>query len=122
MKAFRIVQLVGFLLVAGYLLLLHFSAPNQRLPIPIPISIPVILIGVPAAAALAVSLVLGFIAGAIPGQIGLWRRRREIHKLERRIRELEHHRPSYLKTRSDDEPEVMVPDRRPDFAVPAEDI
>lgn len=121
MKAFRIVQLVGFLLVAGYLILLYFSAPDEGLPIPLPV-FPIMTVQVPAVIVLGVSLLLGFIAGAVPGQIGLWRRRREIHKLERRIRELEHHRPSYLKTRSDDEPEVMVPDRRPDFAVPAEDI
>ena len=121
MKAFRIIQLIGFVLVGAYLILLHFSAPNApTLPVILPM-IPLTFAQVPSAAALAVCLILGFIAGAIPGQVGLWRRRREVHRLERRIQELEQHRPNYLKTRSDEDEEPMIPDRRPDFSVPAED-
>lgn len=104
MKAFRIIQLIGFVMVGGYLLLLHLD--NDR-----NINMP-FFISMPPAIVIAVGILLGFVAGLVPGQIGLWRKSREMRKKDRRIRELEQHLPNY-RSMTDDEDGPVIPDRNP---------
>ena len=105
MKAFRIIQLIGFVIVGGYLVLLHMG--NER-----NISMP-LFIDMPPALVIAVGVLLGFIAGLVPGQIGLWRKGREMRKKDRRIRELEQHLPNYRSVDEDTADGPVIPDRRP---------
>ena len=101
MKVFRIIQVIGFVIVLAYLVLLHQANDYINLPFVIPAP-PAIVIGL--------ALFLGFIWGWIPGRIGVWRRRQEIRKLNKRIRELEQHLPTYAKSNKD-EKEPIIPDR-----------
>lgn len=120
MKAFRIIQVVGFVLVGAYLAALHFGTSNSNLLISLPLPVyPLRFAQVDPAAALGVAILLGFIAGTVPGQIGLWRRRREIGQLKARIRDLEQHLPNYAK--STGSREAYIPDREPEFTADAEE-
>lgn len=99
MRVVRIVQASILLLIALYLLLLHDANP-QSLALPG-------LIPMPPAFVLLAVLVLAFLSGWLPPRIRLWRRGREIDRLEARIRNLEQHVPNY------DRPESapVIPDR-----------
>ena len=105
MKAFRIIQLLGFVIVGGYLVLLHLENDSN-------IAMPFFL-SMPPALVIAVGVFLGFIAGLVPGQIGLWRKSREMRKKDRRIRELEQHLPNYRSVDEDTADSPIIPDRRP---------
>lgn len=98
-RVVRIVQALALILIAAYVLLLHNANP-QSLALPG-------LIPMPPALVLVVSVAIAFLAGWLPPRIRLWRRSREIARLQRRIHEHEQHVPSY------DRPEhaPVIPDR-----------
>lgn len=103
MKAVRILQVIVLLLLLTYFVLLHAANP---ILLNLPFFLPM-----PPSVVLGLALVLGWLIGWIPGRVVMWRRQREITRLERRIAELEQHLPSY-----DQEPEdatPVIPDRMP---------
>lgn len=98
MKAIRIIQLILFLIVVVYLLLLH----NTNTPIIMPFFIPL-----PPALVIALGFIVGYLIGLLPGQTNAWRKNRQIAKLEKRIRELEQRLPGYASSSK----QPVIPDR-----------
>lgn len=102
MKAVRIVQLVLLVLVALYLFLFNNLNPQ---PVNLPWVVPVAPVYVVIAA-----LVAGWLVGWVPARVELWRRRREIGRLRRRVAELER-APSFVPAGDFHTP--IIPDRLP---------
>ena len=102
MKVARIFQFILLVVVALYLLWLH-SANQDFVNLPG-------LLDLPAAVVIAVALLLGWLMGWLPTRLALWRKRREILKLQKRVEALERRLPTYQTERySDDDP--VIPDR-----------
>lgn len=102
MKAARILQFLILTVILAYLLLLH-SANQTNVNLPF-------FLDLPPAVLAAVALLLGWLLGWVPGRVGRWRKEREIRRLERRLSELEQHRPHYEKS-AYEEDEPIIPDR-----------
>jgi|GEM_PF-1131830 len=101
-KAVRIIQFLFFALLIVYLILLHNANPSSIL---LPFLLPL-----PPAFVIVVALLGGWLMGWLPNRLLLWRRKREIRKLSRRVAELEQHVPTYDKnTQSRRTP--VIPDR-----------
>lgn len=109
MKVARIVQFLILIVLAVYLLIVHNgNNANVRLPF---------LIAMPPAIALALALALGWLLGWFPGRVTLWRRERELRRLQRRLRELEEPRhPAIAYAES----EPVIPDRTGSYPAPKE--
>ncbi|MCA9839854.1 MAG: LapA family protein [Trueperaceae bacterium] len=98
MKAVRIIQLILFVIVAIYLILVHQTNNPIQLPWFFPLS-PAIVI--------ALGFIIGYLIGLLPGQTSAWRKNRQIAKLEKRIRELEQRVPGYASNSK----QPIIPDR-----------
>ncbi len=100
MKAVRIFQLVGLLILAAYVLLIHNANPqNVILPFFLPLPTSVVII---------IALLLGWLVAWLSSLSPNWTLRRENRKLQRRLSELEgsNYRPV------GDEPSApVIPDR-----------
>ena len=100
MKAVRIAQFIIVIVVAAYLLWLHSTNTDF-------VNLPG-LIDLPAALVIGIALLLGWLSAWLPGNLSLWRKRREIKKLRARLAELEPSQPSYDAPRPG---EPVIPDR-----------
>lgn len=109
MKAARILQFLILLAVIAYLLLLHNgnqAQGNIRLPF---------FLSFPPAVVIAFALVLGWAFAWLPARLELWRKARQLRKLEARLAELEGRpRPGAALTES----EPVIPDRTGVFQTP----
>ena len=101
MKVARIFQFVLLVVIALYLLWLH-SANQDFVNLPG-------LVDLPAAIVIATALLLGWLMGWLPTRLALWRKRREVTKLQKRVDALERRLPTYQTERYDDDP--VIPDR-----------
>lgn len=101
MKVARIFQFILLVVVALYLLWLH-SANQDFVNLPG-------LLDLPAAIVIAVALLLGWLMGWLPTRLALWRKRREVVKLQKRVDALERRLPTYQTERYNDDP--VIPDR-----------
>lgn len=101
MKAVRILQVLLVIVLGGYFLLVDAANPTL-------LSLPFFL-PLPPALVVALALVLGWLIGWTPGRIATWRKSRELHRMQRRVAELERHVPSYDKGAIENTP--VIPDR-----------
>lgn len=109
MKVLRIIQILLLVALGGYLVLLHNDNPGfLRLPF---------VISLPPALVVTLALLVGWLVGWLPTRMALWRRRREIRRLQQRVSELEQHLPSYDSPASEGPP--VIPDRA--VASPSDD-
>jgi uncharacterized integral membrane protein len=101
-KALRLVQLVLLIAVVAYLVMMHNANPtNLILPFMLPL---------PPVAVIVVALIGGWLVGWLPGRLTLWRKKREVRGLQKRVAELEQHVPRY--EQGDDKNDTpVIPDR-----------
>ncbi len=113
MKGVRIVQLILLVLVAVYLWLFHSANPDM---VELPLTrafLPQLPVGFVVIAA----LLIGWLIGFVPGRILLWRKNRELRRLNKELAELRQ-RPEaptnvYQTGTYYPAPEVpVIPDRR----------
>lgn len=105
MKGVRILQVVLLVLLALYLVLFNNVNPD---PLALPL-LPVIF-PVPPVLVVVVALVGGWLLGWVPTRLQLWRRTREMRRLQQRLAELERGAPPAA-TRPQARP--GIPDRMP---------
>ena len=87
MRIVRILQIVALALLVIYGVMVHNANP-QLLALPGLLSLPpmLVLVGV---------VVLTFLLSWIPPRLQVWRRDRDVARLQRRVAELEQHVPNY---------------------------
>lgn len=101
MRIVRIVQIAIALLALAYVAVVQNANP-EPLALPGLLPLPVWLVAL-------LTAVLSYLAGWLPATVRAWRRGREIHRLERRVADLESHVPSYDRASS----APVIPDRAP---------
>ena len=123
MKGVRIVQLILLVIVGVYLWLFHSANPDMvELPLT-RLFLPQLPVGFVVIAA----LLAGWLIGFIPGRVLVWRKNRELRKLNKELAELRARPetpPSVYQTGSYYAPPEMpvIPDRRDtDFGAAARD-
>jgi Lipopolysaccharide assembly protein A domain len=107
MKAFRIIQIILLVAIAGYLF--WFNSFNNWIELPL-------LISLPAGLVVGIGIGLGWLIGWLSGRSALWGKGREIKKLNKRIVELENQTPSIRASRVTEESGApIIPDRSGTF-------
>lgn len=99
MRIVRIVQVVTLVVLGVYGVIVHNANPD-------PLALPGLVPLSPALVVLAAAVV-AFLVGWLPTRLRVWRRSREVTRLERRIAELEQHVPNYDRTPAT----AVIPDR-----------
>jgi uncharacterized integral membrane protein len=112
-KALRIIQILILLVIAAYLFLINNNNASY-LDMPF-------LISMPPALVIAIALVLGWFVGWLGGRAPMWRRNREVSKLQKRITELENQPPVVRATKITEESGTpIIPDRSGTFQTDSE--
>lgn len=110
-KALRIVQLVLLVGLVAYLVMMHNANPtNLILPFMLPL---------PPVAVIVVALIVGWLVGWLPSRLTLWRKKREVRGLQKKIAELEQHVPRYDQT-DDSTDTPVIPDRERTWSMEAQ--
>jgi Lipopolysaccharide assembly protein A domain len=113
MKALRIIQILILLVVAAYLFLINNNNASY-LDMPF-------LISMPPALVIAIALLLGWFVGWLGGRAPLWRKNRELNKLQKRMTELENQSPAIRSTKITEESGTpVIPDRSGTFPTDSE--